>query len=137
MDGTARSSTHRRCGGRWTERVSAYFARVERATETDVDVVVEEARIVAHRVRVRHGRRVRYGTVYKVVEVDVIDALPQRNGKKKKRRKKNGKKLLTFLCSFFLNQSFVTLFSISRIDPSNNRDCSWIKVLALVHWLTW
>ena len=101
LDGTARSSTHRRCGGRWTERVSAYFARVERATETDVDVVVEEARIVAHRVRVRHGRRVRYGTVYKVVEVDVIDALPQRNGKKRKDGRKMGKNYSHFFVLFF------------------------------------
>ena len=51
------------------------FARVEGATESNVNVVVEEARIVAHRVRMGHRRSVRDGAVHEVVEVDIVDTL--------------------------------------------------------------
>ena len=52
-----------------------HFARIERAAEADIDIIVEEPRVVAHRVRMDHRRRIRNGTMYEVVEVDVVDAL--------------------------------------------------------------
>lgn len=54
---------------------SIYLAGIERATEANVHIVVEQSRIVPNGVRVRHWRRIRNGTVHKVVEVNVVDTL--------------------------------------------------------------
>lgn len=52
-----------------------YLARVQRAAEPNVDVVLEQLRIVPYRLWHRNGTRVRQRTVEQVVEVDVVHAL--------------------------------------------------------------
>ena len=52
-----------------------YFAGIECAAETYINVVVEEPRIVADGMRMGDRRGVRDGTVHEVVEVDVVDTL--------------------------------------------------------------
>ena len=59
------------------------LARVEGAAESDVNVVVEESWVVAHRVRVRNRRGIRNRAVHKVIKMHIVDTLVKEESSEK------------------------------------------------------